>query len=102
SRRAHPHLHSFPTRRSSDLMTAATFSYPIEASAAAAVSRPVLNFWIFGAPYIATTIYFFVMIKDDSRIYAPIFPIAIILIAATRSEEHTSELQSPYDIVCRL
>ena len=64
-------------------MTTATMSAPAEASPTTAVSRPVLNFWLFGAPYIATTIYFFVMIKDDSRIYAPIFPIAIVLIAAT-------------------
>ena len=63
-------------------MTAATMSASAEAMSATAVSRPVLNFWLFGAPYIATTIYFFIMIKDDSRIYAPIFPIAIVLIAA--------------------
>src|SRR5437867_10800820 len=27
---------------------------------------------------------------------------AMILVPALRSEEHTSELQSPYDLVCRL
>jgi len=65
-------------------MTAATLSPQAEAILTPiATARPVLNFWIFGAPYIATTIYFFIMIKDDSRIYAPIFPIAMVLIAAT-------------------
>jgi len=64
-------------------MTTATMPAAAEASRTTAIPRPVLNFWVFGAPYIATTIYFFVMIKDDSRIYAPIFPIAMILIAAT-------------------
>src|SRR5438094_6737632 len=28
--------------------------------------------------------------------------LTVAAIAATRSEEHTSELQSPYDLVCRL
>src|SRR5207248_9665822 len=35
---------------------------------------------------------------DDKRI--PFEP--ILEVASSRSEEHTSELQSPYDLVCRL
>src|SRR5207248_11372663 len=29
-------------------------------------------------------------------------PAASLIFSASRSEEHTSELQSPYDLVCRL
>src|SRR5437867_11549987 len=35
----------------------------------------------------------------DSRYWGPVPAEAVI---GTRSEEHTSELQSPYDLVCRL
>src|SRR5207248_10970310 len=59
----HRDLHSFPTRRSSDLPRTS-------------VSRLLI---------------------------CPNAPSAVeIICEATRSEEHTSELQSPYDLVCRL
>src|SRR5437867_10078290 len=60
-------LHSFPTRRSSDL-------------SAGALSGVVVSAW--GYPVLAL--------------------VAAIATAPLRSEEHTSELQSPYDLVCRL
>src|SRR5207248_10021368 len=75
--RHHRTLHSFPTRRSSDLArvsrtrhAARRSSSPIDANQPARPSR-----------------------ATRSRARAR---------AAVRSEEHTSELQSPYDIVCRL
>src|SRR5437867_9409455 len=57
-------LHSFPTRRSSDLG-------PTAGGAAGPAARPPASGWG----------------RRRSR---------------PRSEEHTSELQSPYDLVCRL
>jgi len=67
-------------------MTAAALRLPRRADfavpAAAAVGRPALNLWTFGAPYLAATIYFFVMIKDDSRIFAPVLPFAVVAVVA--------------------
>src|SRR5437867_5427822 len=42
------------------------------------------------------------MISNWSRVAAAVPDIFGLLIEAVRSEEHTSELQSPYDLVCRL
>src|SRR5437762_14383752 len=67
----HRDLHSFPTRRSSDL-TKAGFS------AACWVRRP------------------------RKRRSAPSWPNASPISRRSRSEEHTSELQSPMYLVCRL
>src|SRR5437867_6341865 len=80
----HRYLHSFPTRRSSDLI-----------APYAVLSNAVLN------------------IRHE---YAGWLPRAIVNAGLNhlpavlnvepgeldRSEEHTSELQSPYDLVCRL
>src|SRR5207248_10421289 len=74
---AHRDLHSFPTRRSSDLMITLLVLVAFFARSAApamAVAPIKLNSW-------AGTIDF----SEEGR-----------------SEEHTSELQSPYDLVCRL
>src|SRR5207248_11103847 len=40
-------------------------------------------------------------VEAAMRARAPIVPVCVIG-AEERSEEHTSELQSPYDLVCRL
>src|SRR5207248_10445317 len=76
----HRDLHSFPTRRSSDLawpsatkmspFGAVTTSFGSVSAAGGSPATPAL-------PSVSNT-----------------FP--------SRSEEHTSELQSPYDLVCRL
>src|SRR5438094_7697042 len=63
----HRDLHSFPTRRSSDLWFGI------------ALPCLLLNYFGQGA----------LLLKDPAA-------------AVNRSEEHTSELQSPYDLVCRL
>src|SRR5207249_9370650 len=80
----HRELHSFPTRRSSDLVTPAgaptkeaALSSPMELEIVIVVA-PV-GFKVMGAP---------VRIKALSH--------------PSRSEEHTSELQSRFDLVCRL
>src|SRR5437867_9480522 len=69
----HRDIHSFPTRRSSDLrMRAASRD-----SRSRIGSRPSL---------------------DGVCSLVPAPPV----VTRQRSEEHTSELQSPYDLVCRL
>src|SRR5438094_4646609 len=65
-------LHSFPTRRSSDLLRARDL--PVARSAAP--NEPS-------------------RVPVESYSLNPVFWVI-------RSEEHTSELQSPYEIVCRL
>src|SRR5438034_9254027 len=71
--RVHHVLHSFPTRRSSDLVPG------IASRLRPAFSRPTL----FALPWGNVQLIAFITGK-------------------TRSEEHTSELQSHSDIVCRL
>src|SRR5437867_5348225 len=81
----HRDLHSFPTRRSSDLDYREV--KPMDATSAARAFDAVSAARIFIAEH---------------------FPeCAAALLAGSaargnRSEEHTSELQSPYDLVCRL
>src|SRR5699024_12096692 len=75
-------LHSFPTRRSSDLVT---FSFTISSScdSASCVIKPSRNNLL---AYFIDSIYSsFAKSEVNSR-----------------SEEHTSELQSRFDLVCRL
>src|SRR5206468_8452164 len=77
------HLHSFPTRRSSDL-------YVLVPDAGLVVMIPAIvktfGFPVFGP---ITT----VLLAPES---------ALIVKLLMRSEEHTSELQSRSDLVCRL
>src|SRR5699024_11996245 len=42
------------------------------------------------------------IIKDGSLDFKEVIPDADLIIFAVRSEEHTSELQSRFDLVCRL
>src|SRR5699024_11635283 len=78
-----PYLLSFPTRRSSDLLTLLRFGIiclPLE-------SIPQLP--IFGY-------------TDPNNAEYPPDPLALGSSTTDRSEEHTSELQSRFDLVCRL
>src|SRR5207244_11111247 len=85
------HLHSFPTRRSSDLRRSHNcqqFSPP----------RLRTNRANFEAPRLRT---------NRAGFEAPILLIQALLVrrrgaSKFRSEEHTSELQSPDQLVCRL
>src|SRR5207247_7752568 len=67
------HLHSFPTRRSSDLCLAAPGNFGVSSRSACSGDTTDGSGTTAGAPRVAT-----------------------------RSEEHTSELQSRVDLVCRL
>src|SRR5699024_12733855 len=81
----HPLLHSFPTRRSSDLyqLRMISFKYPVHS--VSVPHRADKNFQIQLRVF-------------DNQILLDIIGIVYI----DRSEEHTSELQSRFDLVCRL
>src|SRR5437867_7988618 len=72
---AHRDLHSFPTRRSSELLAGAALT--VDEHRAIGARDPTDH-----AEHVRDGR----AVPDDRR----------------RSEEHTSELQSPYDLVCRL
>src|SRR5207244_11705449 len=76
----HSNLHSFPTRRSSDLN-----SSPTHDACVTACELALLGQGAFGAP--------------TKNLVANWMGDAFVI---SRSEEHTSELQSPDHLVCRL
>src|SRR5207248_11482511 len=84
--RAHRHLHSFPTRRSSDLADDLLELRRRLGDHAAVLTRPLARYRRAGSAG-----------RDQRRHLLP-----ADRSADDRSEEHTSELQSPYDLVCRL
>src|SRR5207248_10764273 len=80
-------LPSFPTRRSSDLVLVRAGQRPVTQQVLAGKTRAELSV---DRPQLA----------DRGRLDVAAPGIARKLLQ--RSEEHTSELQSPYDLVCRL
>src|SRR5207248_11449262 len=92
-------LLSFPTRRSSDLSHATRLRDGLIFGAIFVIGAVGVAFASRWAPEVGLR-----------RRLAARFAIAIVLVAIAalvalvvrRSEEHTSELQSPYDLVCRL
>src|SRR5207248_5704751 len=78
-------LHSFPTRRSSDLLHRHRRRDPHGRRRGQVLGLEVVKR---GAG-----------VHDDLAGHARLWRPAV---QALRSEEHTSELQSPYDLVCRL
>src|SRR5207244_13390665 len=96
--RGPPSPHPFPTRRSSDLRAGARLGeaeFPVAARGAAMKGAPLI---ILGFVLVAAAAggvgYWFAM----SRMAQADPPAA----SGERSEEHTSELQSPDHLVCRL
>src|SRR5207248_9605072 len=79
----HPALHSFPTRRSSDLHTR------LAADGWKLTEGPIIQKGVTGMRSFVT----------EPMQFGKLF---LARYAPHRSEEHTSELQSPYDLVCRL
>src|SRR5207248_11213389 len=94
----HRDLHSFPTRRSSDLKIPRA---KMIAARLRAWSRRVRFEWprevreanenTMETPTMKTK-------KGNTKSVG----VSMVFSFASRSEEHTSELQSPYDLVCRL
>src|SRR5699024_12882134 len=86
-------LHSFPTRRSSDLMLSLMVMVPLT----------VILFGPFGT-YIGGAISTGILwlIDASGLISGVILGNSSSDICTKRSEEHTSELQSRFDLVCRL
>src|SRR5207249_7905345 len=87
----HPALHSFPTRRSSDLRRSVQGDgrQRVAEGDRARVHEPV------SGQYLGQEGFGLALAVDTHE--------AVTLIAAAvRSEEHTSELQSRFDLVCRL
>src|SRR5207249_9128034 len=83
------YLHSFPTRRSSDL------KFVTEAKAKGPPLSPIETLVINPPPRLV-----------QSKLAKALLPTATVpkskFDAEIRSEEHTSELQSRFDLVCRL
>src|SRR5207244_13316892 len=79
----HPDLHSFPTRRSSDLLERLARGFQI-------ARDECLQFFL-----VAWRVADFVPVVD-------VVAVVINRWDVKRSEEHTSELQSPDHLVCRL
>src|SRR5699024_12561673 len=88
----HSSLHSFPTRRSSDLTL---WLISLIFIAAALFLRHFHKFFSFYDQINKATT------QLDMRL-AFFIIITLVVIAESRSEEHTSELQSRFDLVCRL
>src|SRR5207248_10242669 len=95
-------LHSFPTRRSSDLMMLRQL-YTIRHSWARLMDLfywPLMDLLVWGF----LTIY--LRGTHGAGAQAAQFIVGALIfwdiLFRSRSEEHTSELQSPYDLVCRL
>src|SRR5690242_21597286 len=89
--RYHRHLHSFPTRRSSDLVVLVTTTL-------LALFGRRLNVLLAGDES-ATALG-----VDVNRLRAVLLVLSALLTGTViaRSEEHTSELQSHVNLVCRL
>src|SRR5690606_40316637 len=87
-------LHSFPTRRSSDL----GLGYVIDLLAAV----PSVVFGLWGILVLAPAVQPFYAWLFDNLHWIPLFAGERVSGTGRRSEEHTSELQSRENLVCRL
>src|SRR5204863_7996530 len=95
----HPDLHSFPTRRSSDLTIGCTSPCHLvtwsSSSSSVATRRRAT-----GGP--TGVIGWFSITTSRNWIASDVVGTVGALLDGFRSEEHTSELQSRRDLVCRL
>src|SRR5207249_8223561 len=95
SSRHHRYLPSFPTRRSSDLCAPVAPVAPVSPFGPCAPVAPVAPVSPFSpcAPVAPVA---------PVSPFGPCAPAAPVAPVSPRSEEHTSELQSRFDLVCRL
>src|SRR5699024_12690975 len=89
--------HSFPTRRSSDLFTDVDSVYTVNPSI---VNNPKPIAMLTYREMRELSYAGFSVFHDEALI--PAFKANIPVEIKNRSEEHTSELQSRFDLVCRL
>src|SRR5207248_10851355 len=100
--RAHLDLPSFPTRRSSDLdRSLASFALTDRQT------RFLVTVMRHAGVFVGRQYAAFAGITHGQKVHDFIRTLvarrfATLIELGTRSEEHTSELQSPYDLVCRL
>src|SRR5699024_12755652 len=87
----HLYIHSFPTRRSSDLVCV-EIGRPVWLCASAAAIKT----------FSSSGVIFPSLEPISAMIPAFSFVPSIPCSISSRSEEHTSELQSRFDLVCRL
>src|SRR5205807_9286729 len=96
------HLHSFPTRRSSDLLRGYRFEHQLE-DIQTLNERAMRGELHISAVSIHAYAYFgdkYLLLPCGASMgdgYGP-----LVIEKHRRSEEHTSELQSPCNLVCRL
>src|SRR5690606_42059475 len=88
----HRALHSFPTRRSSDLTDRSAFGWALSA----ALVGFGLGSW--GGGWLGDA----VGRRWSLALATVVFSLATVGASTARSEEHTSELQSRENLVCRL
>src|SRR5207244_7452723 len=93
------HIHSFPTRRSSDLDGR---RYEIHDGELSVTPSPSLEHQIILANLLRILFQHVPSAAPGLVLAAPLDVILADTPAETRSEEHTSELQSPDHLVCRL
>src|SRR5207248_5535489 len=98
-------LHSFPTRRSSDLV----MDNPVMPYTHSLAQQYSLATQYYANRHNSLPNYFMLTVGDlvttDDTFTGTVTAdnvVRAITAAGKRSEEHTSELQSPYDLVCRL
>src|SRR5437868_12849778 len=90
----HPELHPFPTRRSSDLaVIGGAFAYPVSADEPVPPKSTSRTIEVHGQIVRVLPDQIVVDTRDRRNVVVWLRP---------RSEEHTSELQSRFDLVCRL
>src|SRR5207248_7411908 len=91
-------LHSFPTRRSSDLVKLNTVLMRGKNDG------EVFRLLDFAAEHDIAIRFIELMPVSLTEMLSKknFFPVTELFARLQRSEEHTSELQSPYDLVCRL
>src|SRR5699024_12621881 len=97
---SHLDLHSFPTRRSSDLSSISSSN--VSNVASSGISNTNTSSSKFGSK----SMFVYSIVERLSAVWSTIFNKCqfslSIHISCVRSEEHTSELQSRFDLVCRL
>src|SRR5206468_11188988 len=98
----HPSLHSFPTRRSSDLNTSIVIPDALRKLTVIFDRWAPISLAERGAMIRELTDSTLPVLTRDLRLWANDLEAAPNAAFRPRSEEHTSELQSRSDLVCRL